>query len=267
MAVLAEYPAISPTRVGRALSACGRDASCQLPRLPRTTPGPLRNHPDMQQQHQRHEPFASDSTSRRSSSVVEEACAAHGERYLERIFTRREIADCRTAAGVDPARLAEGSRPRRRRSRSCRPPTRASTSGRSSCGDASRPGGSISNCTGVRPSLPRSPASLGLAVSLTSDDGLAAAVGRRRDRTRPSREPRASLLADLQRPVRDLDQDPAVLDHDRVDRERLLGRWVERLAVRSGRSATGAARTSACRWSGSPCRARSTRASRCPAPR
>jgi len=32
--------------------------------------------------------------------------AAHGERYLERVYTELELEDCRTAAGVDPERLA-----------------------------------------------------------------------------------------------------------------------------------------------------------------
>jgi holo-[acyl-carrier protein] synthase len=32
--------------------------------------------------------------------------AAHGERYLERVYTDGELEDCRTPAGVDPERLA-----------------------------------------------------------------------------------------------------------------------------------------------------------------
>lgn len=39
-------------------------------------------------------------------SVEEALQAAHGPRYLERVYTEREIADCRTAAGIDPERLA-----------------------------------------------------------------------------------------------------------------------------------------------------------------
>lgn len=41
-----------------------------------------------------------------ADSVEETLRAAHGERYLERVYTEREVADCRTAAGVDPERLA-----------------------------------------------------------------------------------------------------------------------------------------------------------------
>lgn len=38
-------------------------------------------------------------------SVTESLEAAHGERYLERVYTEREAADCRTPAGLDPERL------------------------------------------------------------------------------------------------------------------------------------------------------------------
>lgn len=39
-------------------------------------------------------------------SVQEALRAVHGERYLERVYTQDEAADCETAAGVDPERLA-----------------------------------------------------------------------------------------------------------------------------------------------------------------
>lgn len=37
---------------------------------------------------------------------VSAALAAHAERYLARIYTSREVDDCRTPAGIDPQRLA-----------------------------------------------------------------------------------------------------------------------------------------------------------------
>jgi holo-[acyl-carrier protein] synthase len=40
------------------------------------------------------------------ANVADSLRAAHGDRYLERLFTEREIADCRTAAGIDAERLA-----------------------------------------------------------------------------------------------------------------------------------------------------------------
>lgn len=39
-------------------------------------------------------------------SIEEALRAVHGERYLERVYTEAEVADCQTAAGVDPERLA-----------------------------------------------------------------------------------------------------------------------------------------------------------------
>ncbi len=37
---------------------------------------------------------------------VRESITAHGSRYLARVYTAGEIDDCRTAAGIDPERLA-----------------------------------------------------------------------------------------------------------------------------------------------------------------
>jgi holo-[acyl-carrier protein] synthase len=39
-------------------------------------------------------------------AVQQSLRAAHGKRYLERVYTEREVEDCRTSAGVDPERLA-----------------------------------------------------------------------------------------------------------------------------------------------------------------
>lgn len=40
-------------------------------------------------------------------AMIEQALRApHGERYLRRIYTEREVSDCRVAASVDPERLA-----------------------------------------------------------------------------------------------------------------------------------------------------------------
>jgi holo-[acyl-carrier protein] synthase len=41
-----------------------------------------------------------------SVDSVREALQTHSERYLERIYTAREIEDCTSPAGVDPERLA-----------------------------------------------------------------------------------------------------------------------------------------------------------------
>jgi holo-[acyl-carrier protein] synthase len=41
-----------------------------------------------------------------SVAEVAEALREHGEHYLARVYTAREVADCRSGGGVDPARLA-----------------------------------------------------------------------------------------------------------------------------------------------------------------
>jgi holo-[acyl-carrier protein] synthase len=41
-----------------------------------------------------------------SVQSVRESIDAHGEHYLTRIYTEREVDDCRTPAGVDAERLA-----------------------------------------------------------------------------------------------------------------------------------------------------------------
>lgn len=41
-----------------------------------------------------------------ATSSVQEALQAHGDRYLARVYTAREVGDCRTAAGVDAECLA-----------------------------------------------------------------------------------------------------------------------------------------------------------------
>ena len=41
-----------------------------------------------------------------SVDAVREAIETHAERYLERVYTEREVADCSSPDGVDPQRLA-----------------------------------------------------------------------------------------------------------------------------------------------------------------
>jgi holo-[acyl-carrier protein] synthase len=38
--------------------------------------------------------------------TVRESIESHGEHYLERVYTQRELSDCRTAEGIDAERLA-----------------------------------------------------------------------------------------------------------------------------------------------------------------
>ena len=41
-----------------------------------------------------------------SVGLVKESIRDHAERYLERVYTEREVEECRTAAGLDAERLA-----------------------------------------------------------------------------------------------------------------------------------------------------------------
>ena len=41
-----------------------------------------------------------------ADSVEQSLRAAHGERYLERVYTERELGECRTSIGLDAERLA-----------------------------------------------------------------------------------------------------------------------------------------------------------------
>jgi len=41
-----------------------------------------------------------------SVDVVRESIRDHAEHYLERVYTEREVEDCRTATGIDAQRLA-----------------------------------------------------------------------------------------------------------------------------------------------------------------
>jgi holo-[acyl-carrier protein] synthase len=43
-----------------------------------------------------------------SVDAVRESVAVHGEHYLARIYTEREVRDCTTPAGPDPERLRPG---------------------------------------------------------------------------------------------------------------------------------------------------------------
>lgn len=41
-----------------------------------------------------------------SADSVRESISSHGEHYLDRVFSAREVADCSTATALDPERLA-----------------------------------------------------------------------------------------------------------------------------------------------------------------
>jgi holo-[acyl-carrier protein] synthase len=106
---------------------------------------------------------------------VEAALAAHGERYLARVFTAREVRDCTTEHGVDPQRLAARFAAKEAALKVLRPD-----------GDAvpwrdvevvRAPGGWVElELHGAAAALATSAGIADLAVSLTHEDGLASAV-------------------------------------------------------------------------------------------
>jgi holo-[acyl-carrier protein] synthase len=100
---------------------------------------------------------------------------AHGQRYLERVYTAREIADCTGADGVDPERLAARFAAKEAAMKVLRP------------GDAAVPWPSIEvvrdaagvpalTLHGPAAELARAAGLTEFAVSLTHEDAYAAAV-------------------------------------------------------------------------------------------
>jgi holo-[acyl-carrier protein] synthase len=106
---------------------------------------------------------------------VEQALAAHGERYLERVFTAREVGDCTTEHGVDAQRLAARFAAKEAAMKVLRPD-----------GDAvpwpdvevvRAAGGWVElELHGAAAALAARAGIADLAVSLTHEDGLASAV-------------------------------------------------------------------------------------------
>jgi holo-[acyl-carrier protein] synthase len=41
-----------------------------------------------------------------AADSVRDSIISHGDRYLERVYSAREVSDCRTATALDPERLA-----------------------------------------------------------------------------------------------------------------------------------------------------------------
>ncbi|MBK5305571.1 MAG: 4'-phosphopantetheinyl transferase superfamily protein [Frankiaceae bacterium] len=106
---------------------------------------------------------------------VAAALSAHGERYLARVYTDREVQDCAGPAGPDPLRLAARFAAKEATMKVLRP------------GDAAvpwpsvevrrNPGGDVELAlTGAAKALAEDAGLSGFAVSLTHDGAYAAAV-------------------------------------------------------------------------------------------
>jgi len=108
-------------------------------------------------------------------AAVREALAAHGDRYLERVYTAREIADCAGAEGPDPERLAA----RFAAKEAALKALRAGDGGVpwSAVEVRREPGGHTEMAlSGPAAALAERAGISGLAVSLTHEAGLASAV-------------------------------------------------------------------------------------------
>lgn len=108
-------------------------------------------------------------------SEVEDSVRVHADRYLSRVFTRREVAECSTNAGVDPQRLAARFAAKEAVMKVLRP------------GDVSLPwtsievqrdpGGSVAlHLDGAAADLANAAGVEDLSLSLSHERGLAAAV-------------------------------------------------------------------------------------------
>jgi holo-[acyl-carrier protein] synthase len=107
---------------------------------------------------------------------VRESLAAHADRYLGRVYTEREIADCRTPGGIDPQRLAARFAAKEAAVKVLRPARNAAVPWR--CIEVCRhDSGAVDlRLTGEAAALAGA-AGLGpLALSITHEDGHAGAV-------------------------------------------------------------------------------------------
>lgn len=110
-----------------------------------------------------------------SVESVAESVRTHGERYLQRVYTERELADCATSAGVDPERLAARFAAKEAALKVLRP-TDEGISWQAI--DVRRdPGGWVDlELTGQAAILAAENGLTGFAVSLTHEEGFASAV-------------------------------------------------------------------------------------------
>lgn len=106
---------------------------------------------------------------------VRESISAHEGRYLERVYTDRELTDCATEAGFDPERLAARFAAKEATMKVLRPGDEGVPW--ASIGVRTHPSGWVDlELSGRAATLAAEAELTNFAVSLTHDDGLAAAV-------------------------------------------------------------------------------------------
>ena len=108
--------------------------------------------------------------------AVRNAIRAHRDRYLRRIYTEAELADCTSATGVDPARLAARFAAKEAAIKVLRPADDQAVPWRTVAVRRTRSGAPALELRGVAGAL-ASDAGIGeLAVSLTHENAYAVAV-------------------------------------------------------------------------------------------
>lgn len=110
-----------------------------------------------------------------SVDSIREALQTHSERYLERVYTAREVEDCTSSAGVDPERLAARFAAKEATLKALRP--REYSIPWSSIEVRRDPGGWVElELTGPAAMLADATGITELSLSITHEGGFAAAV-------------------------------------------------------------------------------------------
>jgi len=108
--------------------------------------------------------------------AVEESIGIHQDRYLQRVYTARELADCRTPGGISPERLAARFAAKEATIKVLRP-GRDQPVPWNSIGVRSNPAGDVElELSGDAARLAEGAGVGELAVSLTHEGGYAAAI-------------------------------------------------------------------------------------------
>lgn len=108
--------------------------------------------------------------------AIRESVDEHADRYLDRVYTRRELDDCANPAGVDSRRLAARFAAKEATIKALRPATDQAVAWRD-VGVCREPDGSVAlELNGTAASLAHERGVHQLAVSITHEGDMAAAV-------------------------------------------------------------------------------------------
>lgn len=111
-----------------------------------------------------------------SVASVRDALTSHRDRYLRRVYTDAEVADCRRAADVDPMRLAARFAAKEAVMKILRPPPDEGVPWRSIAVRRQGPGAPVVELDGVAAGLAHRQGIRSVSVSLTHEGDYAGAV-------------------------------------------------------------------------------------------